>query len=62
LHDNGARSGARSGVLSGVQHATLTQRGVLPQGVSEATLWLFETSRIRAQMNRQQSAAVPRNR
>jgi hypothetical protein len=41
----------------GRYYATLTQRGVLPQGVSEATLWLFETSRIRTQVNQPSSAA-----
>jgi hypothetical protein len=42
----------------GRYYVTLTQRGVLPQGVSEATLWLFETSRMRTQVNAPSSSAV----
>jgi dipeptidyl aminopeptidase/acylaminoacyl peptidase len=42
----------------GRYYVTLTQRGVLPQGVSEATLWLFETARIRTQLNQPSAAAA----
>ena len=42
----------------GRYYVTVTQRGVLPQGISEATLWLFETSRIRAQVNHPSTSAV----
>lgn len=31
----------------GRHFVTVTQRGVLPQGVTEATLWLFETAAVR---------------
>jgi len=30
----------------GRHFVTVTQRGVLPQGVTEATLWLFETAEV----------------
>jgi dipeptidyl aminopeptidase/acylaminoacyl peptidase len=42
----------------GRYYVTVTQRGVLPQGVSEATVWLFETSRIRTWVTRQKPATT----
>ena len=43
----------------GRYYAAVTERGLLPQGVSEATLWLFETSLIRHYVGHQRPEIPP---
>jgi hypothetical protein len=38
---------------------TVTQRGLLPQGVSETTLWLFDVEAIRKSVDRDSSSDLP---
>jgi hypothetical protein len=43
----------------GRYYVTVTHRGVLPQGVIEGTIWLFETSPARTYINGKQGAISP---
>jgi hypothetical protein len=42
----------------GRHFATVTERGVLPEGTTEATLWVFESAAVRRNIDKDHPTAV----